>query len=273
MESRPNLALSVVIPCYQEVERIEGAIAGYLQAKRHIGVETELIIVDDGSTDGTGAAAIALIGDRLLMRCLSMAHLGKGGALKAGISAARGRWVIIADADWSMSPDQVASLFCPPDEEDSIESPALRIASREHPDSIRVGEPLYRHLLGRAFNHLVRLLLVDELMDTQCGFKGFSAAVGREICAGVGENGWAFDVEFLMIANRLGYRVEPIPIRWVHDSDSRVRAWIDSWTMGWALLGITRRHGSRMWPRQVASERGGSHHRRTENRLDSSTHP
>jgi dolichyl-phosphate beta-glucosyltransferase len=98
----------------------------------------------------------------------------------------------------------------------------VAIGSREGPDAHRFGEPPYRHLMGRVFNLIVRVLAIPGFQDTQCGFKSFRNAVGKEVFAEQTMPGWAFDVEALFIALRRGYKVIDVPINWYFDADSRV---------------------------------------------------
>jgi len=248
--------ISVVIPCYQEAARVASAIAGYRACVQALGLKSELILVDDGSTDGTTERANSLMVGQDELRCISVRHAGKGAALRTGIEAASGAWIVLADADWSMSPDQTPALLPAETGEEIGASKGVMIGCREHTHSRRIGEPFYRHFLGRCFNHLVRLLLVPGVSDTQCGFKGLSAQTGKKLCLLTEESGWAFDVELLLLARRAGQPVIPVPIRWEYDPDSRVSALRDSILMGLALIRIGFRHGFRTGREPVSAKAG-----------------
>jgi len=105
---------------------------------------------------------------------------------------------------------------------------------------VRYNEPWYRHLMGRVFNFIVRLLAVPDIQDTQCGFKCFRREVARDVFAIQKIDGWAFDVEILHIALRHGYRVIEVPIRWYYGEGSRISAVRDSWSMLLEVLRIRR---------------------------------
>jgi dolichyl-phosphate beta-glucosyltransferase len=107
----------------------------------------------------------------------------------------------------------------------------VAIASREGPGAHRYGEPAYRHMMGRIFNLVVRVLAVPSLQDTQCGFKSFRREVAREVFADLTMTGWAFDVEALFIAIGRGYKVIAVPVEWYFDADSRVSGWRDTKNM------------------------------------------
>ena len=143
---------------------------------------------------------------------------------------------MIADADWSMRPEQ-ALLMLPP----VLTGHDIAIGSRELPDSVRTGEPAWRHLIGRTYNNLVQQIILPGLLDTQCGFKVFRAEAARAIFSRCHEDGWAFDVEVLALAREYGLRVVEVPIDWTHDRDSRARPLRDAPSMLAALFRIRSR--------------------------------
>ncbi len=140
--------------------------------------------------------------------------------------AAKGDFRFICDADLSMPIDEV-NLFLPP------QAPPfdVAIASREIPGAVRYDEPYYRHLIGRAFNLLVRVVTLPGLQDTQCGFKCFRAEAAEELFPLQTIAGWTFGFEILFIAKKRGMQVIEIPINWYFNSGSRVRILRDSATM------------------------------------------
>jgi hypothetical protein len=151
------------------------------------------------------------------------------------MQAARGAYRFICDADLSM-PIEELPRFLPP----ALAHADIAIASREAPGARRFNEPAYRHLIGRAFNLLVRWLAIPEIHDTQCGFKLFRAAAAEDLFSVQRLDGWTFDVEVLYIALRRGYRIVEVPIPWTHHPGSRVRVLRDSVTMFLDLFRIRR---------------------------------
>ncbi len=148
---------------------------------------------------------------------------------------ARGEYRFICDADLSMPIEQV-NRFLPP----ALTRPDVVIGSREAAGAIRYHEPIYRHLIGRIFNTLVRWAALPGLQDTQCGFKCFHQAAAEEVFCRQTFSGMSFDVEALFIARRLGYHIQEVPIDWYFDPDSRVRLVQDSLRMFVDLLTIRR---------------------------------
>ena len=236
------MLLSVIIPAWQEAKRMHKTIEGVESLRAALPYPIEVILVDDGSTDGTADLAAAAG-----MKVIRRPHKGKGAAVRTGMLAANGMYRMIADADWSMRPEQTL-LMLPP----VLTGHDIAIASRELPDSIRKGEPRWRHFVGRTYNNLVQQILLPGLLDTQCGFKVFRAEAARAIFSRCHEDGWAFDVEVLALAREYGLRVVEVPIDWTHDRDSRVRPLLDAPGMLAALFRIRSRilFGPQVVPRQ-----------------------
>ena len=169
------------------------------------------------------------------LRLISLAQPGKGNAIRAGMLAAQGAYRFMADADFSMPVEEI-SKFLP---EGKPLAP-VAIASREAPGSKRIGEPFYRHLIGRVYNFLVRLLVLPGLQDTQCGFKCFSAEAAEAIFPLQRLEGWSFDVEVLTIARQLGFGITEVPITWHYQPGSRMHLIQDSLQMAKDLFTIRR---------------------------------
>jgi glycosyltransferase involved in cell wall biosynthesis len=215
-------ALSIVIPAYNEDQRLPTTLA---EIRRHLiedSVSFEIIVVDDGSTDGTIKVVEDAIRCDPRVRLLVNPHRGKGYSVRSGVLAAHGARIVFCDADLSMSVEDITRLSG-----DLAHHPVV-LASREGHGARRVGEPYYRHVLGRAFNTLVRLLVVPGIEDTQCGFKCFTADAARAIFSRVTIDGFGFDVEVLFLARRLGCTPHVVPITWTHQPDSRVSPLLDS---------------------------------------------
>ena len=166
-----------------------------------------------------------------------MPHGGKGWAVKQGMLRARGQYRFLCDADLSMPIEQL-SRFLPP------EAPAadVVIGSREVSGARRIGEPFGRHLMGRIFNYLVRLLVVPGVQDTQCGFKCFKGSVAEELSSLQRQRGFAFDVELLFLARRRNLTISEVPIDWYYRSHSKVRPLWDSLRMVGGLISIRWSH-------------------------------
>lgn len=215
--------LSIVIPAYNEERRLTGSldqIRDFLDAQPY---SAEVLIVENASSDRTWDVANAAAEYDPRIRVLREPVRGKGAAVRRGMLASKGEYRFLCDADLSMPIEEVRN-FLPP----TLEDIDVAIGSREAAGAVRFEEPGSRHVMGRVFNTLVRLLLVPEIQDTQCGFKCFRADAAEEIFSRVSRTGFGFDVETLVIANLFGYRIKEIPVNWHFDGDSRVRIIKDS---------------------------------------------
>lgn len=230
------MTLSIIIPAYNEERRIGQTIDRLCEYLRSQPWDWELRIVDDGSSDHTGQIAESLAAGEPRVRVMREPHRGKGGAVKAGLLAAQGDFRFICDADLSM-PIEELHRFLPP----SLVTFDVAIASREGPDARRIGEPVYRHAVGRIFNLGVQWLALPGINDSQCGFKMFTATAVDRIFPFVTVNGWAFDVEVLAIARARGLRIVEVPIEWHYRSESRLSLWRDGVAMLAELIRIRLR--------------------------------
>ncbi len=218
--------LSLVIPAYNEARRLPATLASAREWLRHKPATCEVLVVDDGSTDATAALVQELAASWPALRLVRGPHRGKGGAVREGILAARGEYVALADADFSMPMAQFDRLFA-----DALDHGCdIAIGSREATGARRFGEPRYRHLMGRVFNHVVQLLL-PGIQDSQCGFKALRRAVAVDVVERQTIVGWGFDVELLYIARRRGYRIREVGIDWYYMPESRVSPLRDTLTM------------------------------------------
>ena len=139
----------------------------------------------------------------------------------------------MCDADLSMPVDEING-FIPP----VLTEYEVAIASREAPGAVRYNEPAFRHLVGRIFNSMIRILALPDLNDAQCGFKCFRSSVVQDLFKRQTLPGWSFDVEILFIARQRGYRIVEVPIHWYFNPDSKVRVFKDSFRMAIDLLTI-----------------------------------
>ncbi|MGC4191375.1 MAG: glycosyltransferase family 2 protein [Thermomicrobiales bacterium] len=220
-------AVSVVIPVFNEQDRIADALTAVWTYFHDLGTEAEIIVADDGSSDNTTVIAAAYASDHPGIRLLHLEHGGKAKAVLAGLHAATHPVAGFMDVD--LATPLSAWESC---RDAFIDGYDIAIASREGKGAVRVGEPAYRHVMGRVFNGLVRLLLLPGIDDTQCGFKFFTHHALETIiprCQLYTENDvttrprvTAFDVELLYIAQHQGLRTAIVPITWHYGAQSKV---------------------------------------------------
>ena len=229
--------LSIVIPAYNEEVRIAQTLETLEDYLSRQSYSWEVIVADDGSEDGTANLVQAAVDRNPSIRLVSLSHRGKGSAVRAGMLSAQGQYRFIADADLSM-PIEHLERFLPP----VLSDFDIAIGSREAPGSRRFHEPLRRHLMGRVFNWMVRLLAVRGFSDTQCGFKCFDASAAETLFALQRAHGFGFDVEVLFLAQRLGMRIVDIPIDWYYEEGSKVKPVRDSILMLRDILSVRWSH-------------------------------
>lgn len=221
---------SIVIPCFNEATRIGNTLRTTLDYLRNVSPESELIVVNDGSTDATSVItrevfANTNIATRLLE---NFPNRGKGAAVRSGLLAAQRPIGLFSDADLSTPLGETPKLI-EPIANDEID---IALGSRAMDRSlIGIHQPWRREYAGRVFNLLVRLATGLPFWDTQCGFKAFRLEVCRPIIEAARIDGFAFDVELLYLAQRAGLRIREIPVRWNHAEGSKVRFFHDSLRM------------------------------------------
>jgi glycosyltransferase involved in cell wall biosynthesis len=231
----PSPYLSVVIPAYNEERRLPTTLRRVLDYLAQQPYTSEVIVADDGSSDGTAAYVDRLLDAHRNLFLLRLDHRGKGYAVRAGALMARGEYILLCDAD----------LATPIEEWDRLRRYLesgydLAIGSREGIGARRIGEPWYRHVMGRVFNTIVRLVAVGGIQDTQCGFKALRRAVAYDLFRRVriyGDNAprvdgaavTAYDVELLYLAVRRGYRIAEVPVVWQYGEETKVNPLRDSW--------------------------------------------
>jgi glycosyltransferase involved in cell wall biosynthesis len=214
----PLLFLSVIIPTYNEDARIERSLerlVAHLEGKPYA---WEVLVVDDGSTDRTVAAVQETAARLPHIRLLSLEHRGKGWAVKSGMLASSAEWRFLCDADLSMPPEQLDRFL--PGDEPPVED--IVIGSREAPGARRIGEPGRRHVIGRLYTWLVKLLAFRGIEDTQCGFKLFRGSLADRIFAAQRLDGFGFDVEVLFLARKSGATIRELAIDWYYYLGSKV---------------------------------------------------
>jgi len=220
--------LSLVIPAFNEgaPDRLPQSLKEIVPFVEAQDFATEVIIVNNNSTDNTLEIAEAAAVAHSYICVITEKIQGKGAAVRSGVLRAQGEYLFICDADLSMPIEEVLK-FLPPHSTDYD----IAIASREAPGARRIGEPEMRHIMGRVFNWIVRIVAVHGLQDTQCGFKCFRQEVARELFALQTVDGWAFDVELLFVAQQRGYRILEIPITWIYKDHSKINPMQDSINM------------------------------------------
>jgi glycosyltransferase involved in cell wall biosynthesis len=234
----PFVDLSIIVPAYNEEHRIPPTLArlhAFLSAQP---LRYEIIVVDDGSRDGTAAvveAAAKSIPHLALIR--QTPNRGKGAAVRAGMLAARGQIRVMSDADCSMPPEQLPRLLAP-----ILACKAeIAIGSRYAPGAkTDVKQPWYRVVWSRLANRVIQRSLVPGVRDTQCGFKAFTAEAARDLFGRGRIDGWAFDLEILALARRAQFSIAEVGVEWTDDRRSRVNPLKDMWKVIREALTIRR---------------------------------
>lgn len=220
-----SVRLSVVIPCYNEAKRIGTTLDAFQNYLKRQAYSSEILVVDDGSTDGTARHVEAEYPEVRVVAYES--NSGKGRATKLGMEHACGEIRLISDADAS-TPLEEIEKFWPAFEAGA----SVVIGSRALPESdIEVRQPWYRENMGRIYNVLLRILRLTEFPDTQCGFKAYTAESCKIIFPRQRMKGFGADCECLYIAKKHGIKTVQIPIRWLNSPDTRVHALFDSLDM------------------------------------------
>lgn len=228
-----SIFLSLIIPVYNEERRLPSTLENLCSFLGRQTYQAEVLLVENGSSDGTFALAQAYAQRYPQVHVLRAQARGKGLAVKMGMLAASGQYCFMCDADFSMPVSEI-NRFLPP----QLPGCEIAIASREAPGAVRYNEPQYRHLVGRLYNFLIRMIAIPGLHDTQCGFKCFRADIARKLFRRQTIAGWSFDVEILFMARQLGYQIVEIPIPWYFNPDSKISVVRDSIRMALDLLHI-----------------------------------
>lgn len=238
MDSTPR-SISVVVPAYNEARRLPESMNRMINFVALHGIIREVIIVDDGSRDETASVVRAASSESVDFRLVGYkTNAGKGYAIRRGIMEATGDAILISDADLSTPIEELPNLLT------AIESADIVIGSRALENSdIQVSQAWYRQRMGKIFNALMGRITGLPFADTQCGFKLLRLDAAKRIFEQATIDRFAWDVEMLMIACRMGYRIREVPVVWVNSSDSRVRIVRDSSRMLFDTLRMRIRLG------------------------------
>lgn len=219
--------LSIVIPAYNEEQRLGPTLERLHHFLASQPLSWEIVVVDDGSKDGTVALVERLAAEIPHLRVIaSTPNRGKGAVVRIGMLAAAGRIRIMCDADGSMPAEELPKLI-DPIHRGEVE---VAIGSRYAPGSnVAATQPLYRRLWSRLCNKVVQRALVPGVLDTQCGFKAFAAEAADDLFGRARIDGWAFDLEILALARRRCYGIAEVAVEWHDDERSKVNPIKDMW--------------------------------------------
>jgi dolichyl-phosphate beta-glucosyltransferase len=235
----PSVSISLVVPLFNEQERFGETANQIVQFVATWGPGSEVIWVDDGSSDRTAEIARAFIDTQQVVsaKLLQIPHRGKGAAVRTGLLASQCSFGAFCDVDLSTPLDDIARLL-----DICGQTSGLAIGSRGLPTSNVIRhESFLREQLGRMYNRVVRSLLTPGIFDTQCGAKAASSEVWGPILERCHEDGFAGDVEMIATAQALNLPVSEIGVTWAHDDRTRVHVWRDGLAMVTALFRIWRR--------------------------------
>ncbi|MCX7919589.1 MAG: glycosyltransferase family 2 protein [bacterium] len=235
-----SVFLSIIIPAYNESARIRQTIEkiiAYLATKSY---SSEVIVVDDGSSDGTQSVIHPFIQEYKTLKFIRYTpNRGKGYAVKTGMLEAKGKYCLFSDADLS-TPIEELDRFLQIMESENCH---IVIGSRGLPTSqVLKHQPWFRERMGKIFNWFVQKLVFPGIKDTQCGFKLFRAEVIQPLFSRQTINRFSFDVELLYLARRLGYKIVEEPVRWVNSPATKVNPITDATRMLFDLFRIRWKH-------------------------------
>jgi dolichyl-phosphate beta-glucosyltransferase len=232
---RADIQLSIVIPAYNEQARLPRTVLEAIHWCTTEKLKFELIVADDGSRDATLALARLFEESDVRVRALACPHMGKGAAVRLGVLNAQGEAILFMDADGATPMGEIPKL------QSAIAAGAdVAIGSRvlQSPGEVEVKTSLHRKIIGRVFAFFVNLFAIEGIADTQCGFKMFRRDAAHAIFSRQKTSGFAFDVEILFIARRLGLSIAEIPVNWIAQPGSKVNLVRDSIKMLWDISHI-----------------------------------
>jgi dolichyl-phosphate beta-glucosyltransferase len=232
-------SLSIVIPAYNEKKRLPPSLERICDWAADQSRAIDIVLVDDGSTDGTLEAAEAAVAGRLPLRALvNKPNRGKGFSVRRGMLEAEGDCVLFTDADLSTPIEEADRLL------EAIEAGSeVAIGSRGMKESrIKLHQPWWREKAGKLFGLITRTIALPGIQDSQCGFKCFRREAAQAIFSRQTLDGWAFDVELLVIARQLGYGIAQVPVEWVNDPNTKVHMLTDGPKMVLDMFRVRLKH-------------------------------
>lgn len=231
-------SLSIIIPAYNESKRLPRTLEVLEKDTAHRNFIHEIIVVDDGSTDGTHTICEQFSG-KLPIRCIRLPHnQGKGSAVREGMRVAEGTWHLYMDADHSVSfGEHIGEMDRLAGDGNDIVIGSIRVPGA----AVFEDDPrIYRRLLGDTAKYVIAWAVLPGINDTQRGFKLFSKKASQVVFAQQQCDGYGFDIEVLAIARLLGFSIQEMPVRWQNDAASKVRFSDYLRTLG-ELVGIVYR--------------------------------
>lgn len=225
--------LSVVIPAYNEQNRIAATLEKIIKYLQTCGFSSEIIVVNDGSSDKTREIIESFYDKPIPLKLIHFSsNHGKGWAVKSGVQASTGQFILFTDADLSTPIAEVRKLL------NFIERGYdVAIGSRALQESVLlVRQPWWRQGMGKIFNHMIQLFVLKGIKDTQCGFKCFKNDVAKKLFSLSSLTGFAFDVEILFLASQMKYKIIEVSVTWENNPESKVNPLIDSCRMMGDLL-------------------------------------
>ena len=248
-----RIVLSVVLPAYNEQDRLVPYLTSITRYLSQRGDPYEIVVVDDGSLDGTAERVAQFSIQAPVVRLIRLpVNRGKGASVRAGMLAARGTLRLMADADGATPIQEVERL-----EQAIVEGADVAIASRflgSHDRRYRVQARWHRTVLGNLFNRIAQHLGLEGITDTQCGFKLFRKRVVEDLCSVARIDGYGFDLEWLYIARRRNYRIAEVPINWTDQPGSKVRVVQDGLRMFQELLAVRRHDAEGLYRRRESPD-------------------
>lgn len=222
--------LSIVVPAYNEARRLPPTLEKMAEFFRDFGRSYEVLVIVERSADGTLEIAARFAAQQAHFQAVDNGvQRGKGFAVRAGVLRARGEFVFYMDADLSVPLAAVPEFLARFESEPRVD---VLLGNRQHAMSrITLRQSWLRRTMGQTFNRILKAGGLASLHDTQCGFKAFRRDAAREIFSRQTLDGFAFDVEVLLLAERLGYEIADLPVEWINSPESKVRILHDSFAM------------------------------------------
>lgn len=232
--------LSVVVPAYNEEKRLPQTLNEVLAFLKCQSYESEIVLSDDGSLDRTVTLAREILEGFPHQILTTPRNRGKGYAVRQGMLAANGRYILFTDADLSTPIEEVSRfLTCLEKDQDVV------IGSRALPGSrVEIHQNFLREAMGKIFNRIARIFTFKGIYDSQCGFKCFRRDAARRLFSEQKLDGFSFDVEIVYLAQKAGLRILEIPVTWRNSAQSRVEVLRDPLRMFWDVLKIRKLHSS-----------------------------